>query len=416
MADVQATEGKPEAALASYNKSLVLLREIGMKTDIANTLSNMGSVYQDVGKFDHALDVFKQGLEIERETGDQQYEALSLNNIANVYQAIGDNDNAFTYYQQALQLREKLGVPVDIADTLEGLSEAYTATGQYEQAMTGLMRALELARNAGDEHITAVISHQIGLVFEYQGRFGAAVKSMQDAVKSFRRQGETGVDMAQFLNGLSGALARAGKSDEAAAPLEESQKIQQALKNDALQAEILITRGDLAFYRGDIQSAAPFYESALRLASKTKYSEVLLQSKVNLAKIAVSRGQFAEALRALRPLLDANGAVVAAHVALQINLALAQAEIGVKDYARANHDLQQELPRAQRAGVRFGLARIYYLLGTSARLSGSTGMAADYYRESAQLLDVIRGDPGAEKIMRRTDFKIMYDESNRWKK
>ncbi len=81
-----------------------------------------------------------------------------------------------------------------------------------------------------------LVSHQIGLVFEYQGRFGAAVKSMQDAVKSFRRQGENGLDMAEFLNDLSGALARSGRSDEAAAPLEEAEKIQQALKNDALEA------------------------------------------------------------------------------------------------------------------------------------------------------------------------------------
>ena len=66
--------------------------------------------------------------------------------------------------------------------------------------------------------------------------------------------------------------------------------------------------------------------------------------------------------------------------------------------------------------MRFGLARIYYLLGTSARLNGSAERAADYYREAAQLLDVIRGDSGAENIMRCTDFKTMYDESNRWKK
>jgi eukaryotic-like serine/threonine-protein kinase len=415
MADAQATAGKPDAALASYNKSLVLLREIGLKGGIADTLTNMGTIYHDLGKFDQALDVYKQALQIERETGDQRYEAQCLNNIASVYLTIGDNDNAFTYYQQALQVREKLGVPVDIAESLEGLSEAYTATGQYEQAMTGLMRALELGRSAGDAHSVAVVSRQIGLVFEYQGRFGAAVKSIQDAVKSFRQQGENGLDMAEFLNGLSGALARAGRSDEVAAPLEEAQKIQEALKNDALQAQILITRGDLAFYRGDSQSAAPFYESALRLASRTKYSEVLLQSKVNVARVAVSQGRFQEASRQLQALLNVKGSVPA-HLSLEMNLELAQAEIGLKDYTRANHDLQQELPGAQRAGVRFGLARIYYLLGTSARLSGSAGIAADYYREAAQLLDVIRGDPGAENIMRCTDFKTMYDESNRWKK
>lgn len=56
------------------------------------------------------------------------------------------------------------------------------------------------------------------------------------------------------------------------------------------------------------------------------------------------------------------------------------------------------------------LARIYYLLGTSARLSGSGDRASDYYREAAQLLDVIHSDSG-ESILHRTDFKTMYDAS-----
>ena len=66
--------------------------------------------------------------------------------------------------------------------------------------------------------------------------------------------------------------------------------------------------------------------------------------------------------------------------------------------------------------MRYGLATIYYLLGTSARLSASAERAGDYYREAAQFLDTIRSDSGAENIMRRPDFKTMYDESNRWKR
>jgi eukaryotic-like serine/threonine-protein kinase len=414
MAGVQATTGKTDAALASYNKALVLLREIGMKADIADTLTNMGTVYQDLGKFDQALDVFKQALQIQRETGDKAYEAQCLHNIAEVYLTMGDNDNAFTYYQQALELREKLGVPGDIAETLEGLSLAYTTTGQYEQAMTALMRALELARKAGDQRRVALVSHRIGLVFEYQGRFGAAVNSMQDAVKSFRQQGENGLNMAEFLRDLAGALGRDGRSDEAAAPLEEAQKIQQALKNDALQAGILNTRGDLAFYQGDLKNAAQFYESSLRLASRNKDGEELLLAKVSAVRIAVAQGQYAEAMRTLQTLLNTKG-LIAAHLALQMHLDLARAAIGLKDYTRANHELESELPTAQRAGVRYGLATIYYLLGTSARLGATVQRAGDYYRESAQLLDSIRSDSGAN-IMRRPDFKTMYDESNRWKR
>src|SRR3984957_3385084 len=271
---IQRTSGKPDAALASFDKALVLLRDIGQKDAMAVTLMDMGTVYQDLGKFDKALDVYKQALQIQREAADQSNESQSLENIAGVYLSMGDTNNAFTYSEQALQLREKLGVPGDIADTLESLSEAYPTTGQYEQAMSALMWALELARKAGDERGAAVISRQIGLVFEYQGRFGAAVKSIQDAVKVFRTQRESGLDMAGALNDLAGALARAGRGDEAAAPLDESTKIQQVLKNDGLLASILNTRGDLAFYRGDLKDATQFYQSSIPLATKAKNNEV----------------------------------------------------------------------------------------------------------------------------------------------
>jgi eukaryotic-like serine/threonine-protein kinase len=415
MGVVQRTTGKPDAAIASYTKALALLREIGMKGETADTLTNLGAVYQDLGKFDQALDVYKQALQIQRETGDQSYESQCLDNIAGVYLAMGDTNNAFTYSQQALQLREKLGVPGDIAATLEGLSEAYTAAGQYDEAMTALMRALELARKAGDATGTAVISRQIGLVLGYQGRFGAAAKSLKDAVNTFRQQGENGHSMAEALNDLAEALARAGRGDESVAPLDEAEKIQQSLKSDALQADILNTRGDIAFYRGDLKGAGQIYESALRLASRTKENDVTLLSKLNVAKVRTAQGQFQEALRSLQSLLNTKTAINA-HLLLEINLAKAQAEIGVKDYTRADHDLEQELAKAQRAGVRFGLARIYYLLGTSARLNGNGERAADYYSQAARSLDGVRGDSGAENILRRADVKAMYDESSRWKK
>jgi eukaryotic-like serine/threonine-protein kinase len=414
IAAVQWTSGHPELALVSYNKALNLLREIGMKDEVANTLTNMGSAYSDLGKFDQALDVYKQALQIQRETGDQSYESRCLDNIAVVYLAMGDTNNAFTYSQQALQLREKLGVPGDIADTLLGLSEAYTAMGQYDQALTSLMRALELSRQVGDPSRIAQVSREIGLVLGYQGRFGAAVKSLQDAVSAFRQQGENGLNMAGSLNDLAEALAKAGRGDESAANLAEAEKIQQTLKNDSFLASILNTRGDISFFRGDVKSADRSYRSALQLVSRSREDEVTLLSKLNVARVAVAEGRFQEAMRSLQTLLNPKGGV-SANLSLQIQLAMAQAAIGLKDYARADYILEQELATAKRSGIRFDLARIYYLLGTSARLNGSGDRASDYYREAAQLLDVIRSDSG-DNILRRTDFKTMYDESNRWKK
>lgn len=413
MADFQAMMGHSDAALDSYNKALALLKEIGAKKETGDSLMDMGTVYQDRGDYDQALDTYKQALQIQREQGDQHFESQCLNNIAAVYLTKGDPDNAFTYYQQALLLRQKIGIPGEIAETMEGLGEAYTTTGQYEEALKSLMGALEYSRKTGDARRAALVSHQMGLVFEYQGRFGASIKSMQEAVKSFRDQGDHGRDMASFLNDLAGTLAQAGRGDEAAQPLDEAESIGKGLKNDALMATILNTRGDVAFYRGDIPAASQLYQSALRLASKTKDQDALTRSKLNIAKVAIAQNKSKEALAMLRPLATTANKL-GANLSLRSTIAMAEAEVGIKDYSAAQRHLEENLTRTEKGGMRLDSARIYYLLGTAARLSGSADRASGPYREAVRLLNLIRYEPGAEKFLQRTDIKAMYDDTNRW--
>ena len=416
IAYIQAMSGKSDQALANYSKALALQREIGMKEEQGETLLEMGTVYQDRGDYDQALGRYTEALQIQRETGDEGSEALCMNNIGAVYLAKGDADNALTYYQQALQLREKLGVPGDIAGTLEALSEAYTHTGQYDQALSSLMRALDLARKANDARLIAIVSHQMGLVFQYQGRLGAAVKSMQDAVKSFRDQGEHGAIMATFLTDLAGALARAGRGDEAAKLLDEADSIIRDLKNNGLAASILNTRGDVAYFKGDLKAADQFYQSALRLTAHIKDNDIIVQSKLNVANTAIAQGRAKDALNMLRPLLK-SGSTVSSYLTLRSAIAFTEAEIANKDYTQAQRDLQQSLIATEKAGMRLDNARVYYLLGEAGRLSGSSDhvQVAYNYREAARMLDVVKSDPGADKILNRADLKAIYENANHWK-
>ena len=413
---VQATNGKSDEALSSYSKALAILREIGMREEQGDTLLEMGTLYQDRGDFDQALARYTEALEIQRGTGDKGAEALCLANIGSAYLAKGDSSNALTYYQQALQIRQNLGVPGDIAGPLEGLGEAYTHTGQYQLALDQLMQALKLARQANDAHQVAVISHQMGLVSQYQGRLGAAVNYMRDAVRAFRDQGEKGPDMATFLTDYAGALARAGRGDDAAKQIDDADAIAKNLKSDSLNASILNTRGDIAFFKGDIKSADQSYQSALRLTAHIKDNDIIVQSKLNVASAAIAQGRAKDAFAMLRPLLKSDSSV-SAYLSLRAAIAYAEAEVGVKDYAHAQHDLEQALIVAEKAEMHLDTARIYYLLGVSTRLNGSADhtQVAFYYREAARLLDIVKSDPGAEKILTRADLKAIYDDANHWK-
>jgi hypothetical protein len=55
--------------------------------------------------------------------------------------------------------------------------------------------------------------------------------------------------------------------------------------------------------------------------------------------------------------------------------------------------------------------RIHYLLATIDRDSGNSNEARDNYREAIRLLDAMKKDPGAEKLLQRADFKAIYEAS-----
>jgi tetratricopeptide (TPR) repeat protein len=239
---------------------------------------------------------------------------------------------------------------------------------------------------------------------------------MQDGVKAFRDQGEHGNAMATFLNDLAGALARAGRGDEAAQPLEEADRIARDLKNDTLSASLLNTRGDIVYYKGDLRAADQLYQSALRQTARIKDTDTIVQSKLNVATVAIAQGRAKDALATLRPLLKSGGSV-SAWLNLRAAIANGEAEVAMKDYSHAQHDLEQALSQSEKAGTRLDTARIYYLLGECARLNGSGdhSQIAYYYGEAVRLLDAARSDPGAEKLLTRGDLKAMYDNANHWK-
>ncbi len=414
IAQVQLSLGKPDAALAAYNDALKIRREIGAKKEAGDTLIDLGDVYFERGQSDQALQMFKESLQIQRDAGDETYQALCLNNIGNTYLQKGENEDALTYLQQALQLREKLNVPGDIAETVHNLGEAYANLGQYDQAMTSHMRALDLYRKGGDSQGAAVVSHSLGLVFEYQGRLGPAVGALQDAVKTFRDAGDRSSRMAQALNDLGAVLAQAGRGADSIPLLEEAQGLARGLKNDALSAAILNSQGDAHFYQGEVKAANDSYQQALHLASHTTDKNVLLASKLNLAKVAIAEGRSSSAASELRSLEQQADTLGTKYLSVDCSVSLADALIKSKDYAHARQELQRSLSKSEKMGLRLENARIHSLLGTSLRLSGSASEAAAQYREALRLLDDIRKEQGAEHVVERYDLKPLYAEATQF--
>ncbi len=414
MALVQSGMGKYDAALASYQQALKVQNEIGIKKDIGDTLINMGTFYLDRGKSDKALQVFKESLQIQRDSGDQTNQSLCLNNIGAVYLSKGDSDNAFSFFQQALQIREKLNSPADIADSLSGLGEAYVATGQYDQAVDTFLKAIDLWRKAGDNRGAAMESHQMGLVFKYQGRIGSALTAMQDASKTLTDLKDGSRDMIEVQVDLGDTLAKAGRGVEAQKILDAAQSSANDLKNESVRAAVFDAQGNVQLYAGNLKAAKALYDQAFRSASKGAEQNRILVSRLNVLRVVVAEGRGASAINDLLALSKEADTRGIKYLALEGSVEAANAMIGTKDYKRARPTLDKALGTSEKLGLRLQTARIHYLIATMQRLNGNVAEAGGHYRETLRILNEIRKDNGVQDLLQRADLKSIYDESTRW--
>jgi len=413
IARTQVLLGKNKEALVNFQEALQIRREIGDNRGLGDTLIDLGNFYDDRGDHDQALQMYKESLQIERDIGNERLQAACLNNIAGVYFAKGQYEDARTYYLQALQLREKSKAPEDIVEAVHNLAETSVRMGDYDQAFSQYMRALDLRRSMNDTRGAAIESYTLGMIMDYQGRFGAAITSKQAALKTFQDLKDKTYWMAEILGGYSQALILAGRSSEAKSYLDDALNLSRELKNDGMVSQTLVFQGDAAYYRGDSKAAGALYEQAQQAANRSKEPEKVLVAKINLAKVAIQEGHAQQSISTLRPLLKQAENLGLKYAQVECSVSMAEAMIKIKDNSHAQQELERALLQADKLGLRPLSAKAHYLLATLFRASGDQAEALRHYQEALQLMNTMHDDPGADKILQRSDFKIMYEEATR---
>jgi eukaryotic-like serine/threonine-protein kinase len=414
IANAQDLLGDNKSALQNYQQALAIRREIGDKQGVGDTLIDAGDFYAEHGDRDQALKMFKEALQIERDIGNQELQATCLNNIGAAYFEKAQYEDARAYYQQALQLHEKANVPQDIALSVYNLAETSTRLGEFDQAISQYMHALDLSRSVGDTRSAAMYSYALGMIFDNQGRYGAAINSKQGALKTFQDLKDKTTWMVEVGGGYGESLTLAGRGEEAKPYLSDALSLGRELKNDGLVSLVLAFQGDAAYYRGDTKSARPLYEQALQAATSSKEPDRILIAKVALAKISAQEGPAQPAISSLKQLMQQADESGLQNTSVECSLAIADAMIRSHDTAHARQELERALPRADKIGLKPLSAAAHYLLGNALRASGNQADAMQDYRNVIQILDGMRQETGAEKILQRADFKAMYEEATRW--
>jgi CHAT domain-containing protein len=113
----------------------------------AETLNNLGLVYDSMGDQQKALDNYNQTLPLVRAIGNRLGEARTLNNIGSAYDALGDKQKALDYHNQALKLSRDVGDRLREAKVRYGIARVESQRNRLKQARDQIEQTIKIVES-----------------------------------------------------------------------------------------------------------------------------------------------------------------------------------------------------------------------------------------------------------------------------
>jgi tetratricopeptide (TPR) repeat protein len=164
-----------------------LAEELGNKTEIENTLINIGQVYEIEADHTKAQDYYFKALEIGKELGSKSQVAVVLGNIGTSYSDQAERSTSFKkrdelyrkamdYKSKALLLNRETGDKFGVAITLGDVGSLYRRMKNYKEAEDYLERALLLSREINAMELIRDFERSFSELDSARGNFRSALE------------------------------------------------------------------------------------------------------------------------------------------------------------------------------------------------------------------------------------------------
>jgi tetratricopeptide (TPR) repeat protein len=153
------------------------------------SLISLGNAYNSLGQYERAIAFFQQSLDIFKEIGDIRGESDSLIGLGNGYCLLGQYERAIAFYQQSLDIKKEIGDIRGESISLNGLGNGYNSLGQYERAIAFYQKSLDIFKEIGDIRGEANAWFNLGLSLEKVDREQDALGAYRNARELYQTMG-----------------------------------------------------------------------------------------------------------------------------------------------------------------------------------------------------------------------------------
>jgi non-specific serine/threonine protein kinase len=166
--------GSYDAALESFNKSLVLCRKLGDRWEEMRQLNNMAGCLITLDRVDEAWLQFELGLSLAREAGDQYFISTFLLNMGDLQIYLKKYHEAIRNLEQSLELSTPLDSFYIITWARVRMATAYFRLGRVETSISLLKDAYSSLEGFFDADLKRLTIETLISIYSHQNRNGHA--------------------------------------------------------------------------------------------------------------------------------------------------------------------------------------------------------------------------------------------------
>lgn len=336
--------GRYHAAVEYGEQSLALARDLGLETQIAYTLNDIGNYgYFASGHPEKSREAMREARALWRQLDILPMLGDNLNNSGILEYMRGDYAQAQQFVDEALAVSERTenAWGMGLAHTMRGCL-AYEG-GDYGKALQELQPALELARLTGSG-IQLITGTNLALLYAELGEIEAGYEAIQVA------QGEVGI-----------ALYRA--SSKAALAY-------------------------LTFLRGEVERAYELLKEA-RPRTRDELQFSYLPSIIVEGEMGLAAECTADVISYMQPIIESLSAYGFGSFVADAELYLGRAFLVLGDIAAARQAYERGAARAAQVGSRRALSQIYAHWASLERAAQNQDRADDLQTQADRLVESI---------------------------
>jgi len=305
---VEFRRGQPRAAIERFESALASSpQDVSHRPDLAD---NLGRSYAMVGELESAIAIFERCRQAASERGDTLLELQFDVLLAHALIDSGNLGRAEELLGRALALGDGSANPSVRAQLFWSQSRLHGERGDPETAAKYARRALEILRLTEDTYRTARAHQLLAYIELDRGNAQEALELLEEGWPLLEASAN-GLERAQYRLEEARALARLGRSEEAAAlAMQISGLIADAHPEDAARSYSVLAGvfDDL----GDRGRARELYELAAELLEPRNPNRFLIDVYSRLADIAESEGRKEEAYELMKKAVGMQKAVAEA--------------------------------------------------------------------------------------------------------